>query len=185
MPMIPSGKVDGYEPPRVALAVEKFNWDTLPPPAPELEQAGYCLNPDGSIDNKAQTNLWAQITAELLEVEMDTADPVFCAGIVILAGNPLRFRFGQISDFTGLPRHFCKKVVQNLGYSRLIRSRELAGDLAAEVHKPEDQQDGHTSQILFVLYALAGAGRAKADKDGLWRAVHEDEKFLYEIQKVA
>lgn len=183
MPMIPAGVVDGPKPARVAENIPKTNLYEAAPPVPALPDNGYCLNPDGSIDNKAQTNRWAAEVADVLEVEMDVKDPTFFAGIVILAGGPLGFRFGKVSDFTGLPRPFCKRVINNLAYSRLVFNRQIAGDLAVEVDKPESEQDGLMQRVLFVLYCLAGAGLSRCDK-GMWCAVAECDRQFYGIDAV-
>lgn len=149
----------------------------------ETATGDYCLTPDGYIDARAQTNVWAKEVAEALQQEINTDDPTFCAGLVLMAGGPLNFRFGKVSHFTGLPRRFCQRVIQNLGYSRLLFKKQIAGDLRDELEKPDAEKDNFSIQMLFVLYCLAGSGKIRCDR-GLWVAMPPCDVPFYDVPDV-
>jgi hypothetical protein len=183
MPMIPAGRVETAITDRPKDIAGNAILATNP-------NAAYCMMPDGSIDNRAETNKVALEVAQILQMEMDAKDPVFCAGIVLMFGNPLNFRFGQISEFTGIPRRFCQRAINNLGYSRLVFKRKLAGPLASELDKPESEQDAFDVTVLFALYCLVGAGQIRTAPDlktgeYLWMATAPKDLPFYEIKEVA
>lgn len=141
----------------------------------------WCRNADGTIDNLAQTDKIAGEVAQALGEDIDYCDPVFCAGVVIIVGNALRFRFGQVSDFTGLPRRFCQRVIQNLGHNRLVFKMSLSGELAVEMERP-DGDDG-VMNMLFALYCLAGAGQIRHEKER-WYSIPAKDVQFYTIADV-
>lgn len=177
MPMIPAGKVTG--------AAEAAPVPAAAEPAPLLlEDRSFSVeNPDGSIDNRATTTRWVGWVSELLEQPVDLKDPYFCAGVVIIAGMPLNYRWGQIAHFTGLPKPFCRQVVQNLSYCSLIRRRQLAGELRAAFDKPGDAET--PLGFLFTLYCLAGIGRVRSDLEGHWRVTPKEDLWLHEVKEVS
>lgn len=189
---IPEPLATGADAPIYTRIAERV--DKTPVLAPMLEQPapandGFPLNADGSIDNKEYTNRCARDVAVLLDAEMDCSDPVFCSGIVVLAGNPLRFKAKDVSHFTGLPRVFCDHVCFNLRYSKLIRDGMIGGEIHAELERGADKADGSMMRVLFVMYALVGAGQVHVSYDkkreALYGLVHASDPHVYRIGKVA
>lgn len=173
MPMIPAGVVE---------TAERLEMSVTSAPAAGPDDPFTVLNPDGSVDARATTNKWANYISDVLGEPIDCKSPVFCTGLVILAGQRLNFRFGQVANFTGLPRAFCARVIRNLGYSHLIFKRELAGDLVADNPELDTTPLG---TILFVLYCLTGTGQIQCDRDRRWRATPPEDVRFYEVVEVA
>lgn len=186
MPMIPSGRVDVATLERPKKIAENVELAVAPPEtsqAPEIDPGDdyLVLNPDGSINNRETTNRIAREVSALLGQDINVEDPTFCAGIVVMIGNRLNFRFGRVSDFTGLPRRFCQKVINNLGYSHLLFKRQLCGPLVEAV---EENDETVPWQFLFCLYCVAGSGQIRMDRDERWSAMPPEDKTFYEIESV-
>jgi len=93
--------------------------------------------------------------SEILGERPNMRDPVFAAGVAILASYELgRYHAVKIAQYTGLPRHFCIRVRLNLMHAGLmLRGRVVFCD--------DERLTDEMINFTFVLNCLVAAGRIR------------------------